>query len=371
MSATSRFDQESAAYQDRLNSIREQGDSAKELAMLSPGDAFNKVIQATSEPLGAHLLATGIGNFLGKDAVGQIAKGNIKAGLQKAVQDRVGGAVGDVKARISNLANPLRESAGETSLPTRLSSIARDARVRVSGITDSLGEAPSLPASFENPFSSGPVANMELMSPSESLLTRLEARAQLQAGAGRVDPSLPDLPGLSDPTGGEAVEMDQLAPMRELMAQRNAPTDTSAESTVAEPAGPKPGTTSRINTGEIQNPVFEGLGEGGESIESEDAAAAAAKTAAKTAVQGAADDALSGAGKIAGKAAGALEGIGDDAALALAPETGGLSEFVAPVLGVVTSLFGGLFGEHHTAPAAVPPPPKLSQPLFIPGLLQN
>lgn len=362
MSATSRFDQESAAYQDRLSSIRDQANSAKELALLSPGDAFKKVIETTSEPLGAHLMATGLGNFLGKDAVGQIAKGNIKAGLQKAVQNKIGD-VGDVKSRIAKIADPIRESAGET-LSTRTSPFVRDASRATRLVPD---------AEFSNPFSTPSVANMDLMPASESLLTRLEARGQLAAGAGRSDPSLPDLPGLSETTP-ESVGMDQLAPLREMMANRNAPTNPADEPTVPEPAGPKPGTTSRIDTGEIQNPLFEGVGEeeggvSGASIATEDAAKTAA-SAAKSAAAGAADDALSSAGKIAGKVGAGLEGLGDDAALALAPETGGLSELAGPLIGGIVSLFGGLFGEHHNAPAAVPAP-KLSQPLFIPGLQQN
>lgn len=365
MSATSRFDSEAAAYQDRLASIKEQTNSAKELAMLTPSDAFTKVLEATSEPLGAHLMATGIGNFLGKDAVGELAKGNIKSGLQKAVQDKIGGqvegALSDVKDRISRISAPIQESLQNVEAPTLR--VPSSSMPSMPSISESLE---GLEPTISNPFSTG-LPNMENMPASESLLTKLEARGQLATGAGRSDPSLPDLPGLSETTPG-SIEMDQLAPLREMMANRSVQAPTSVES------APKPGTTSRINTGEIENPVFEGIegGESGASIETEDAAAKSAVTAAKSAVTGAADDAAGAAAKIGSKIGAGLEGLGDDAALALAPETGGLSELAAPLIGALTSLFGGFAGafEHH-ATAAVAAAPKLSQPLFIPGLQQT
>jgi len=66
---------------------------------------------------------------------------------------------------------------------------------------------PDVELTMENASSSG-IQSLDEMSASESLLTRLEAAAQIRN-------QLPDLPGLSTPE-----EMDQLAPMREMMGRR-------------------------------------------------------------------------------------------------------------------------------------------------------
>jgi len=75
------------------------------------------------------------------------------------------------------------------------------------------GDLPTEPTMI-NPFTYGTSLNNDI-SPMESLLSKLEAQGQINSRIANLTDNLPDLPGLSTPE-----EMDQLAPMREMMARR-------------------------------------------------------------------------------------------------------------------------------------------------------
>jgi len=84
------------------------------------------------------------------------------------------------------------------------------------------GDLPTEPTMI-NPFTYGTSLNNDI-SPMESLLSKLEAQGQINARLSNITDSLPDLPGLSTPE-----EMDQLAPMREMMARRQQQPSTQME----------------------------------------------------------------------------------------------------------------------------------------------
>jgi len=122
------------------------------------------------------------------------------------------------------------------------------------------------------------------ISPMESLLSKLEAQGQINARLSNITDSLPDLPGLSTPE-----EMDQLAPMREMMARRQQQPSTQMEE--------QPATQ---DSGEEQPTAEDAIQEADTGIEG---ATQDLETAGKAVLEGGEQLAEKVGGKIAEKAA--------------------------------------------------------------------
>jgi len=150
------------------------------------------ISEAITGPFSADLVRETLTPIIQK-AIGtakQTATTAVKGALQSAKQTAIDTVQRNVQPTINEV-----ENIGKNALQTTTEEIPMEVLRPATNFT------------MEDAGSTG-ITSLDEMSASESLLTRLEAAAQIRN-------QLPDLPGLSTPE-----EMDQLAPMREMMNRR-------------------------------------------------------------------------------------------------------------------------------------------------------
>lgn len=166
MSATSRYEQEMANYENQLEAYKTRVNQVKELAAMAPQDAAAKIGEEVGNMLGAHLLTKGVGNILskGKSALNKAkeAADQKVQDAKNAVQDKVDQVKGQIEDKVSEARGRVQDAQDEVT------SRVDDATTKLQEGTQELGDtaADSIPTSSQVtdaiPTSSGEIPSSAL-----------------------------------------------------------------------------------------------------------------------------------------------------------------------------------------------------------------
>jgi len=173
-------------------------------------NALNEAFQEKSENVGAEERSKAISEAITGPFSADLVRETLTPIIQKAIGTVKDTATTTVKGALQSAKQTAIDTVQRNVQPT-INEAENISRTALQTTTEEIPMEVLRPATnitMEDVGSTG-ITSLDEISASESLLTRLEAAAQIRN-------QLPDLPGLSTPE-----EMDQLAPMREMMGRRS------------------------------------------------------------------------------------------------------------------------------------------------------